>query len=178
MDWSILSGLDIALLTVIGASAIVGVILGLSGETGRLLGLAGAVGAGYGSVRLWQRAADSAVPPEAASYWHGIVVILGVLVTAVLAGWLVRTLVKRSVQVIVRQPADMIFGLLFGAFRGLLITVIFFFLASYVVTGSAEYYIFEHSQLGKASRPAVTLLRDFAGALRSAPDPEPELLDE
>jgi len=163
IDWSILSGLDIALLAIIGGSAIVGVMIGLSGEVGRLLGFAGAIGAGYFSVRLWQRVADFLIRPEAASYWRGVMVIVGVVITAILAGWLVRTLAQRSVQVIVRQPADMILGLLFGVSRGVLVAIAFFFLASYVLEGESQHYVFQTTQLGKASLPAVEVLRDYAG---------------
>jgi len=166
IDWSILSGLDVALLAMVGVSAIVGVIIGVSGEVGRLLGFAGAVGAGYGSVRVWQRVADLLIRSEAAAHWRGVAVILGVVVTAIFAAWLVRTLVKRSVQVIIRQPADMILGLLFGVCRGALIAVAFFFLASYVVSGGLAHSFFEKSQLGKAGRPVVEVLRDYAGTAR------------
>ena len=116
-----LTGLDIALLVVIAASSVIGVMRGLVKE---LISLVAWVAAFFVALYFSEPAAailDLAMLDEAVQLAIGFVLVfVSVLVVSVLVQWIVGRLVEATGL----SGTDRLLGLLFGSARGFLVCIV------------------------------------------------------
>ena len=99
---------DYVILALAAGGAVTGLFIGLSGA---LAFFVGAVGAGFAATFCW---------PLSASYFEsGMTRGVAVAIASLVAFWIVRMVVRRTVKVALAQPGDAIFGAIAAALSGL-----------------------------------------------------------
>lgn len=104
--------LDIVAIGIVAVGCLLGLLRGLSGEIARILALVGAFAAGSLAGPAWRSACASWFP---APFPQGLASIIGLLLIATLAGWIVRKFVDKCLKLLVPQPANAILGGILGA---------------------------------------------------------------
>ena len=169
-----MNGVDFIALGLVALSVVVGTIRGLTGETGRLCGFAAGALAGYAMTPVWQELAATCIAEESSALSRGILVVVAVVLTAFAVWVLVSRLVKKFLRIVLEQPTDGILGFTFGALRGIAFVLCLLCLASFVLIGTAEDYVFWDSPIGKAAHPIVRSLRAQIGTTKLPFLGEPE----
>jgi len=99
---------DYVILALAAGGAVTGLFIGLSGA---LAFFVGAVGAGFAATFCW---------PLSASYFEsGMTRGVAVAIASLVAFWIVRMVVRRTVKVALAQPGDALFGAVVAALSGL-----------------------------------------------------------
>lgn len=180
---SLANGVDVLAVVLLSVGAVVGGFRGLTGELARIAGFVVALLAGYASSAVWGLLAARWAPGEGQAVVRGLVSVVGVVVTATVAGQLVRKLFERFLRLLLDQPADAVFGVVLGALRSALLIVALLFLASFAAYGEFGKSLFEESLTGRTAQPAVRWARAQIGGRdafapgtptpRTAPGPDP-----
>ncbi len=118
---------DYLVLALAAGGAVTGLFIGVSGALAFLAGTAGAVLTGHFG---WPLSSD----------YFGSALARGVAVAiaSLLAFWIVRTLVRRTVKFAVAQPGDAIFGALLAAASGLAVGLGLVWLGQFLGVPGAE----------------------------------------
>lgn len=172
--WGAANGVDFLAVTLLAVGAVVGGFRGLTGELSRIGGLVVAVLVGYWTAGPWTGLAAAWVPGEGqAAVGRGLVTVVGVAVSATVAGQVARILLNRFLRLLLDQPADAVFGIVVGTLRSALLIVLLFFIASFVAHGEFGKTLFVDSIAGRAAHPAVQWARERTGGIdRFAPGSE------
>jgi len=156
-------GIDVLAVALLAFGAVRGGFRGLTGEVARIAGFVAAVGAGFWVSTFWGDCAARWLPAESQAAWRGLVVVVGLVVSAVAAGQLVRWAVDRFLRLLLDQPANAVLGVVAGGIRAALLVVVLFFLASFVAFGESGRVLFKDSAAGRMALPAVQRLRWHLG---------------
>ncbi len=116
-----LTTLDWVLVGLVALLAVIGLFRGISGELGSLLGLGAALAAGYFLYGVAQECALSCGLGQNNEAFHKGASLVIDFVFALIAGGLVRHLVKRFVSFLIGGVLDKFLGLLAGTLKGCIV---------------------------------------------------------
>ncbi len=156
-------GIDLLVLVILALGAVIGAFRGLTGELARITGIAGALVIGMASHPLWGFLADKLAGGENQNVVRGLIMVVGLVVTAVVGGKLASRLAGHFFRLLIGQPVDALLGILVGTLRSAALIVAFLFLASHLAFGNFGTALFEESLTGRKARPAVEWLRQRLG---------------
>ncbi len=162
------------LVLVVGAAR--GATNGLTGEVARVLSTVVALSVAFWSLEFVHTLAARTLPGQMAPGWKLLIAICAVLAGAAILAWLLRRLADRMLRLLVDQPANAVFGVVFGSARGALLIVALLFLASLWPNPDLQHSLFGQSVAGNIAAPAVRWLRSQAGELVLPEQPHGRLL--
>lgn len=142
--------IDIALVVLLVIFCISGSIHGMAGECARLL----ALGTAIAVVRLCYPILNTQVFPGHALPWR-ILAMASTIILAALAGALAHWLSKKSIKILIGQPADAIIGGAIALATTVLAILVSFFFLYAIPSDSLYLTLFRQSRAGRSSRPII-----------------------
>ena len=113
---------DLIAFGIVAAGCLFGLFRGLSGELARIAAIVGAFLSCRFLGPVWKSLCASWFGDS--GFLFALMAVVGFLVLATLAGWLVRKVVDKCLRVLVPQPANAVLGGVFGAIAAFLLAAI------------------------------------------------------